>query len=110
VFDGDNNATVYYLPWTTGWGSTYGGLPTAVWNPVEWLIALVDDSAVGNPKPLMATLSAALASIERGNFLAAANQLNAFQNKVRAQVADPALASQFIEAAQQVIDALPVSR
>jgi hypothetical protein len=25
------NATVYYLPGTTGWGSTYGGLPTALW-------------------------------------------------------------------------------
>ena len=24
VFDGDNNATVYYLPGTTGWGSTFG--------------------------------------------------------------------------------------
>ena len=24
-------ATVYYLPGTTGWGATYGGLPTALW-------------------------------------------------------------------------------
>ena len=22
---------VYYIPWTTGWGATYGGLPTAEW-------------------------------------------------------------------------------
>ena len=28
VFDGDNHATVYYLPGTTGWGSTFGGRPT----------------------------------------------------------------------------------
>jgi len=28
VFGGDNNAIVYYLPWTTGWGWTFGGLPT----------------------------------------------------------------------------------
>ena len=28
VFFGDNNATVYYSPGTTGWGSTFGGLPT----------------------------------------------------------------------------------
>ncbi len=33
VFDGDNNATVYYLQWTTGWGATFGGCPTALWNP-----------------------------------------------------------------------------
>ena len=26
-------ATVYYLPGTTGWGSTLGGLPTVLWNP-----------------------------------------------------------------------------
>jgi hypothetical protein len=31
VFSSDNNATVYYLPGTTGWGSTYAGLPTATW-------------------------------------------------------------------------------
>ena len=33
VFRGDNNATVYYLPGTTGWGTTFGGLPTKLWNP-----------------------------------------------------------------------------
>ncbi len=27
----DDSGTVYYLPGTTGWGSTYGGLPTALW-------------------------------------------------------------------------------
>jgi len=31
AFEGDENATVYYLPGTTGWGATYGGLPTALW-------------------------------------------------------------------------------
>jgi hypothetical protein len=30
VFLGDK-ATIYYLPGTTGWGSTFAGLPTAVW-------------------------------------------------------------------------------
>jgi hypothetical protein len=29
----DDNATVYYLPGTTGWDSTLGGLPTVLWNP-----------------------------------------------------------------------------
>ncbi len=36
MFAGDS-ATVYYLPGTTGWGPTYGGLSTAPWplpNPV----------------------------------------------------------------------------
>ncbi len=31
VFYGDNNATVYYLPGTTGWGPTFGSRPTALW-------------------------------------------------------------------------------
>jgi hypothetical protein len=31
VFEQDNNATVYYLPGTTGWGASYGGRPTALW-------------------------------------------------------------------------------
>jgi hypothetical protein len=35
VFDGDTNATVYYLPGTTGWGTTFGGRPTALWTPAN---------------------------------------------------------------------------
>ena len=31
VFISDNNATVYYLPGTTGWGPTFGGRPTVLW-------------------------------------------------------------------------------
>jgi BspA type Leucine rich repeat region (6 copies) len=31
VFDGDDKATVYYLPGITGWGPTFGGRPTALW-------------------------------------------------------------------------------
>ncbi len=34
VFQGDNHATVYYLPGTTGWGTTFGGRPTALWTQV----------------------------------------------------------------------------
>jgi hypothetical protein len=34
VFDDDNNAVVYYLPGTTGWGTTFGGLPTAIVPPM----------------------------------------------------------------------------
>ena len=33
VFYGDSNATVYYLPGTTAWGTTLGGRPTALWRP-----------------------------------------------------------------------------
>ena len=33
VFTGDGIATVYYLPGTTGWGPTFGGRPTVLWNP-----------------------------------------------------------------------------
>ena len=33
VFIGDTNATVYYLPGTTNWGSTLDGRPTVLWNP-----------------------------------------------------------------------------
>jgi len=32
AFDGTHNATVYYLPGTTGWGPTFGGRPTALWS------------------------------------------------------------------------------
>jgi len=32
AFSNDSNATVYYLPsWSTDWGPTFGGLPTAPW-------------------------------------------------------------------------------
>jgi hypothetical protein len=31
VFRADNHVTVYYLPGTSGWGSNFGGAPTAFW-------------------------------------------------------------------------------
>jgi hypothetical protein len=31
--DSDSNATVYYLPGTSGWGTTFGYRPTMLWNP-----------------------------------------------------------------------------
>jgi hypothetical protein len=31
VFDSDNEVTAYYLPGTTGWGTTFGGAPAAPW-------------------------------------------------------------------------------
>jgi len=58
--------------------------------------------------PLRVTLHAARQSIERGNTISAVNQLQAFQNKVRAQVEprNPILAASFVQAAQEIIDAL----
>ena len=31
IFEGDDHATVYYLPGTAGWGQTFGGRRTALW-------------------------------------------------------------------------------
>lgn len=33
AFNGDNQATVYYLPETTGWGEAFGGRSAVLWNP-----------------------------------------------------------------------------
>ena len=33
VFYDDNKTTVYYLPGTMGWSTTFGGRPTKLWNP-----------------------------------------------------------------------------
>jgi len=38
-FAGDLN-TVYYLPGTTGWGSTFGGRPAKLWNPTATTISV----------------------------------------------------------------------
>jgi hypothetical protein len=32
VFLNDNSAKAYYLPGTVGWNSSYGGIPTVLWN------------------------------------------------------------------------------
>ena len=32
VFENSSNVTVYYFPGTSGWGTTLGGRPTALWN------------------------------------------------------------------------------
>jgi hypothetical protein len=75
---------------------------------VQRLVGLANASALRHRQPLRATLETALASLQRGNSIAAANQLVAFQNKVRAQVApsDTELAQALIAAAQQVIEAM----
>jgi len=73
----------------------------------DQLLDLVRTGAA-RARPLMATVSAALASIGRGNAISAINQLQAFQNKARAQFQplDPTLAAQLIANAQAIIDSL----
>ncbi len=75
---------------------------------VGQLVVLVDEANLGsrNKQPLLATLSAAISSFDRGDVKAALNQLSAFHNKVRAQVAswNPALASEFTVASQTIYD------
>jgi hypothetical protein len=75
---------------------------------VQGIIAIVHESGLAHERPLMASLEAALASINRGNSISAVNQLQAFQAKVHVQVAprNPTLADTLFRAAQQVIDAL----
>jgi len=73
------------------------------------VIDLLENSNLGrkNLQPLEASLNAAEASFERGNTTAAINQLSAFQNKVRAQIApfNPQVANELIQAVQVIIDA-----
>ena len=48
VFSGDDYATVYYLPGTTGWGPTFAGRPTVLWNsPVQYTVATGSFPAAG---------------------------------------------------------------
>jgi len=75
---------------------------------VELLILTVETVDLGrkNKRPLIATLKASVAAFDRGSYGAAVNQLQAFQNKVRAQIDDEALAASLIAAAQAIIDAV----
>ena len=45
VLQGSENATVFYLPSATGWGESYAGRPTVLWDPeiaTETVVADVD--------------------------------------------------------------------
>ena len=74
---------------------------------VERLMVVVQANA-DRPQPLIASLRAALASIDRCQPEVAINQLEAFKNKVLAQVApnDPDLANLLLGEAQALIDIL----
>jgi hypothetical protein len=57
AFLGDN-AVAYYLPGTTGWGSTFGGLPTAVWNlSAQWVSTLPATGVSTNSATLNGTVN-----------------------------------------------------
>lgn len=65
------------------------------------------DTKPRNKQPFYASLDAAIAAFERGNFTAGVNTLEAFIQKVQVQLApaNPELAAQLIEAVRQVIAA-----
>ena len=71
-------------------------------------LAATADAGTSRSQPLLAALAGALASIDRSDPVSAINQLLAFQNQVRAQVAplDSALAEDFLRQAQAIIDVL----
>jgi poly(3-hydroxybutyrate) depolymerase len=94
-------------------GTNSTNLTVEVISPAEAvgiIIDLLDHSNLprNRRQPLMASLRAAVVSFERGNLIAGANQLGAFQHKVRAQVMPfaPELAEDLIDAAQTILDAL----
>jgi hypothetical protein len=75
---------------------------------IRRLQSLVNGSPLPHPQSLLATLDAALASVQRGDEIPAGNQLRVFQNKVQTQVLrlGRALSHTLVLSAQQVIDAL----
>jgi hypothetical protein len=81
-----------------------------VLGPRQMLQRLLDlvNSQWTRPQPLTASLDAALASLDRNNSISAINQLQAFENKVRAQVAPSAsrLAQSLIRSAENIAGAL----
>ncbi|PWU11122.1 MAG: hypothetical protein C5B50_24045 [Verrucomicrobia bacterium] len=80
-----------------------------VLGPRDMLQDLIGAINVGiaRPQPLLATLNAALASLQAGNSASAAGQLGAFENQVRAQIApqNSTLAQTLIEQANQIVAA-----
>ena len=77
---------------------------------VGQVLMLVDEAGLSTKtkQPLIVSLIAAMASFDRGNMIAGANQLAAFHNKVRAQITPfaPEQAARLMAAAQKILDVL----
>jgi uncharacterized repeat protein (TIGR01451 family) len=77
---------------------------------VHLLILKIEETDLGrqNKRPLESTLKAAATAFSEGRFGPGLNQLDAFQNKVRAQIApqDAVAAACFNDLAQQIINAI----
>lgn len=79
---------------------------------LQHLSDLVNQSSLAAKQPLLASLDAAMSSLQRGNIVSAINQLQAFQNKVRAQVepVDAALDGELSQLALEVAAALDAEK
>lgn len=91
--------------------SVYLNVMTLTPDPIATINQIIDALLAANlgrrfEQPLLASLQAAKASFENGGAAVAANQLNAFQNKLRSQVSpsQPDLAGNLSEMAQQIIN------
>jgi hypothetical protein len=76
---------------------------------VAIVMGMLEDLSLGkNRQPLLASLNASVASFDRASFTTGVNQLQAFENKVLAQIAplDEKAAEELVAAAQTIIDAL----
>jgi hypothetical protein len=77
---------------------------------VDEIIARLENATLPRPirRPLVATLEAAKAAFDAGDFSTGIRRLQSFQHKVEMRVTpvDPALATLLINAAQKVIDAV----
>ncbi len=49
AFQGSGNLVVYYLPGTTGWGATYDGRPTALWDDGRVALPTFDPDGGAHP-------------------------------------------------------------
>ena len=97
----------YDYPVSLNSGALY--YPESLASTVEELLRLLDSPNLPRKgeRPLEAALEAALDSLQRGNNKAAGNQLEAFRQKVRAQLgSDSPVAQRLIDAAQAIIDRL----
>jgi len=81
---------------------------------VELLIEKVDNADLGrrNKRPLIASLKAACASFDRGDCNSGVRQLEAFQNKARAQIGNvnASLADEIVAYVQKVLDCIDCAK